>query len=258
MREVVGIFTHKEALEKLGIPVTPSLSSVDPKSPEAIEADAALREKVIKSADTARAFQSSLGKAVDSMAIDSFFSLESAKPFQERTRYTGTVMGLVPTRVYVAFDNPPLEIKIYMEDLELCTGKKWEASKEGAGKGSKTPTVMRITGEDWTAPVENKKGNNNRRRGTDESVGSNNGGEKGGEEEVVGSPTTIAPLPAAATAATETPTKRSDVQLGVFAHIARKEPIVVGDKITCVVAGYDDEKKRWAILPVPEVEVKKE
>ncbi|KAI9025460.1 hypothetical protein DFJ74DRAFT_664385 [Hyaloraphidium curvatum] len=227
MREVVGIMTHKEALEKLGLPVTPALASIDPKDPAAIAKDEALREDVIKSADAARSFQNALGKAVDAMAIHSFFSAETAKPIEERTRYSATVMGLVPTRIYTAFDDPPLEIKVYLEDIEIATGKKWAATAKTEG-ARKAPLAVAMTEEDWTPPTD-PKNKRSKRSGTGDSTNSSNSKDEGQD-------------PAKATF--------GDVSPDLFSSLIPKGPIVVGDPLTCIVGGYDAERKRWAVLPV--------
>lgn len=216
MREAVGIFTHKEALEKLGLAVSPALANVDPKSPESIAKDTALREAVIKSADAAKTLQSQLGKAVDSLAIDAFFKSELEKPFEQRTRYSGTVMGLAATRVYLTFDDPPLEIKIYIEDLENFTRKRWSVSSGRESKdvkGSKLLLVAKMTEEDRKTPFS-KNGN--------------------------GKSTTSA-------VAAESD---KDIRPGRYAEFVRKQPILVGDKLVVVIGGFDEIRKRWMLLPV--------
>jgi len=96
MREIVGVFTHKEALEALaGHPEDP--------------ADDALRDRVIAAANAAKERQRQLTKASNQLVIDAFLTpgLELA----------GVVMGMSGDRLYLQLDDPPLELKVYAADL---------------------------------------------------------------------------------------------------------------------------------------------
>ena len=105
MREIAGIFTHKEAIEKLE-----SQGGDD-------AADLALRELVIAAANAAKSTQSALQKAVHKLALDALFEPELASAEAARTQFLGTVMGLRGSRLYVELDEPPVEVKIYVRDL---------------------------------------------------------------------------------------------------------------------------------------------
>lgn len=111
MREVVGIFTHKEALEELGL-----------ESARGAADDEALRAAVIDAANRARDRQRSIEKAALRLALDEHFEGEAALPFERRPEHLGTVMGLAPTRVYVRLDEPPLELKVYLADVARALG----------------------------------------------------------------------------------------------------------------------------------------
>lgn len=96
MREIVGVFTHKEALEALaGAPEDP--------------ADEALRAAVIKAANASKERQRQLTKAANQLVIDAFL-----RPGLE---LEGVVMGLDPGKLYLQLDEPPLELKVYAADL---------------------------------------------------------------------------------------------------------------------------------------------
>lgn len=107
MREVVGIFTHKEALEGLGL---------EPAS--SVEGDSALSELVIDAANRSRALQRRLEKEVGLLAIEDLFRADLDLPPAARPVRVGTIVGLRATRIYVALDEFPLDIKLYPEDLE--------------------------------------------------------------------------------------------------------------------------------------------
>lgn len=98
MREIVGIFTHKEALEKL---------EGRPSSAE----DEELRRRVIDSGNRAKDLQRQLEKEALKLEIDRL--LENAV---DRV-FDGTIMGVGPDKVYVELDEPSIDVKIYTRDL---------------------------------------------------------------------------------------------------------------------------------------------
>ncbi len=112
MREVVGIFTHKEALEKPG----------DGATEAQIAADEALREKIIAAAHRSKSLQRQITKEVQKLAIDHLFEHDLELSPEERPRRTGTICGLKSTRIFVHLDNPPMELKVYLEDVSQALG----------------------------------------------------------------------------------------------------------------------------------------
>lgn len=104
MREVVGIFTHKELLEALGG------HSFDDMS------DDALREQVIQIANSSRQRQRKLEKVIEFAAIFSVFSRELA--LDTPPAHRGTIMGMRGDRLYVALDDLALDVKLYKDDLQ--------------------------------------------------------------------------------------------------------------------------------------------
>ncbi|MCO4763730.1 MAG: RNB domain-containing ribonuclease [Myxococcales bacterium] len=105
MREVVGVFTHKEALEHAGL-----IPQGDP------EADVELRERVVTSANRARQRQSRLTKSVNQHVLDTLMARELKMGERQRWR-VGTLLGMSATKLYVQLDLPPIEIKVYVRDL---------------------------------------------------------------------------------------------------------------------------------------------
>jgi len=112
MREVVGVFTHKEALEKLRL-VEPACD----------EDDEELRARIIDAANSARERQQRLDKALNELAVDDLFADELDRDPAERIRYTGTILGVKATRLYVQLDDPPAEVKVYTVHLEADLGE---------------------------------------------------------------------------------------------------------------------------------------
>ena len=120
MREIVGIFTHKEAIEaEFG--TQPALDR---------EANAALRQRVIESSNFARNIQREVDKAIDSCAIDHAirddFKLNPAK----RPHRRGTILGMKASALYVRLDMPPIELKVHIRDIIDATGENWTLNDE--------------------------------------------------------------------------------------------------------------------------------
>ncbi len=106
MREIVGVFTHKEALEALGMSDVGGADDED------------LRDRVIKAANDSKATQKRIDKEIMLLAISDFLAEDLETPRHDRPRRTGTVIGLRPSRAYVMLDDVPLDLKIYADDLE--------------------------------------------------------------------------------------------------------------------------------------------
>ncbi len=120
MREIVGIFTHKEALEQLGLSPVSLLA----------EEDEQLRELVIQAGNLGKERQRALDRAVRRLAIDTLLGADLKRPPEARPVRRGTVLGLRPSRAYVRLEDPPLELKVYREDLEAWAGAKLELSED--------------------------------------------------------------------------------------------------------------------------------
>lgn len=111
MREVVGIFTHKELLEHLGF---------QPPEPDAD--DEALREAVIASANEAGERNRRLEREILELAVDDVLAPDLALPRARRPRRQALLLGSRPGRCYVRLHEPPLELKVYLDPLEARLG----------------------------------------------------------------------------------------------------------------------------------------
>jgi len=105
MREIVGIFTHKELLEALS-----------GRKPGNQDDDEALRTQVIASATASRQKQRKLSKKIKLAALHQNFSQELLQ--QSRTTYTGIIVGLRQDRLYISLDQNALDIKVYKDNLD--------------------------------------------------------------------------------------------------------------------------------------------
>jgi ribonuclease R len=111
MREMVGIFTHKELLELLGM---------EPPAPSGD--DDRLRTAVIQAADTARDLQRSVTRAGERLALDFLLEADMALPPAQRPWRRGTILGLDRSRLHVRLDEIPLELKVYTSHMERALG----------------------------------------------------------------------------------------------------------------------------------------
>ena len=100
MREMVGIFTHQETAEKLA---------------GHGRLDDGLAAQVIDAGNRSKKLQRRLTKAVYKVVLDRVFGAEATDP--EAPVHTGTVLGAHRGRLYVHLDAPPLEVKIYADDV---------------------------------------------------------------------------------------------------------------------------------------------
>lgn len=105
MRELVGVFLHKEAVEML--------TGVHP----SVEEDEALRAEVVELANRAKDTQRKVQDLANELVIDRLFRPELEKKPAERTRLSGTVMGITSSKLHVRLDAPPIDVKLYLRDV---------------------------------------------------------------------------------------------------------------------------------------------
>ncbi len=137
MREMVGVFLHKEAVELL--------TGVHPTA----EQDELLRAEVVQVANRSRGTQRKVQDLSNEVVMNRLFAPELLKPRAARTRFTGTVMGLTHNKVHVRFDTPPLDVKLYLFDLAPFFAGAWlEPAEEGAVLRAKgTEAALLVLGQ---------------------------------------------------------------------------------------------------------------
>ncbi len=121
MREAVGVFSHKELLEALKLV-----------APRPRDEDLATREAVIASANESRRRQGEIDKAVDLMVLDQLLGDDLAVEPARRPWRRGTVVGVRPSRVYVALDGCAVDLKVYGIDLERAYGTPYRDDRRVA------------------------------------------------------------------------------------------------------------------------------
>ncbi len=127
MREIVGIFTHKEAWEKLGLgddegPVAPTLPVID---------DRVLRTRVSEAANRARHTQRVLEREANRLVIDQLFGDDWQLDDARRPVRSGTVMGISRGKVHVQLDDPPVDVKVYLPHLAAQLGHSVRIDRAG-------------------------------------------------------------------------------------------------------------------------------
>lgn len=100
MREIVGVYVHKEAWEALR------------RAPAGADDDH-LRAQVIEAANRAKERQRSLTHGANLLVLDRMFARDAALPRDARPVRRGTVMGVADRRLYVRLDQPAVDVKVY-------------------------------------------------------------------------------------------------------------------------------------------------
>lgn len=129
MREVVGIFVHKEALESTEAP--PRRDPPGAPAPPPPSTDEQLRREVIDRANRAKETQKRITRAANRLVIDQWFA-EDLRGDLRRPIHRGTILGLTRTKVHVLLDPVPLEVKVYVRDLERQRSTQLELCRAGA------------------------------------------------------------------------------------------------------------------------------
>jgi ribonuclease R len=120
MREIVGVFVHKEAVELLGLA---------PRRPAAD--DDRLRDQVVDAANAARERQRRLLDHTNRRVLDHLFAADLGSRRADRPVRAGTVMGVTASKIHVALDAPPIDVKVYVGDAGRALGGVWLSLSPG-------------------------------------------------------------------------------------------------------------------------------
>ncbi|NOY27715.1 MAG: RNB domain-containing ribonuclease [Oligoflexia bacterium] len=118
MREIVGVFLHHEAFERLSGHVTPV--------PDGAPDDAVRREQVIAASNACHMVQKGLDRDANRMVIDHLLAEDLRQKRPPRRR--GTVMGFDRRKVHVQLDDPAIDLKVYVHHLEDQTHTRLRVS----------------------------------------------------------------------------------------------------------------------------------
>ncbi len=107
MREIVGIFLHKELMEKVE----------GCKSTCSKEKDESIRQHIIQAANRAKGIQRQLTNDANLLVLDQIFTHEFETSEKERPVHCGTVIGLGRDKLYILLDDISIEIKLHIKPL---------------------------------------------------------------------------------------------------------------------------------------------
>jgi len=119
MREVVGVYLHGEATERLGGP---------PSGPVEAGAAQSLRDAVIAAAERSANHQKALDREANRVVLDRVFTVDLAHGGGFRH---GTLMGLTRRKLHVRLEDPPLDVKVYLHHLERQAGHRLRVDDDG-------------------------------------------------------------------------------------------------------------------------------
>lgn len=114
MREMVGVHCHAQAIDRLR-----------GRSPRSRAEDEDIRARVIEAGNRAKDVQRNLGREIDRQVIMAVLGPEAARPLEQRTRWTGTVVGLAPGRVHIVLDTPPIDVRAPLVEQGKHKGAGW-------------------------------------------------------------------------------------------------------------------------------------
>jgi ribonuclease R len=133
MREIAGIYTHKELLEAQGV-----------LDPQPVAQDEELREQVIAVANQTKRTQRKLEKTFQLQIVEQFLHDDLDRPLNLRPIREATVMGMRGTRIYIAVDGFALDLKLYASDLEQHWHCKYSVTETAATPDSASAPVLTI------------------------------------------------------------------------------------------------------------------
>ncbi len=120
MREIVGVFLHKETWEKLG-----------GERPAHRADDEALREQVVEASNRARQIQRELDREANRRVLDQLFGDDLQRGPDERPARPGTVLGISRSKAHVGLDEPPIDVKVYLYHLSGQRGYRVSQGRDG-------------------------------------------------------------------------------------------------------------------------------
>jgi ribonuclease R len=118
MREIVGIFVHKEAWEKQIGRGADALTRGPATAEAGVLRDDELCAQVVESANRAKDLQKRITREANRLVIDQWLGDDLDRAPADRPARTATIMGLTRNKAHVLLDQPPLEVKVYVQHLE--------------------------------------------------------------------------------------------------------------------------------------------
>ena len=119
MREIVGVFLHKELFEMLAAHHSGTTQE-----------DEVLRDQVIAIANASREQQKQITREANRLVLDQLFHEDLAHDIGNRKHRTGTVMGFSSSRIYVVLDEPAVEVKVYLQYTAELLGTEFSINED--------------------------------------------------------------------------------------------------------------------------------
>jgi ribonuclease R len=145
MREIVGVFVHKECFEQLG-----------QQAPSAGDAD--LRERVVERANEAKALQKLITKEANLLVLDELFESDRRTARNKRAWRSGTVLGMTRGKAHVMLDDPAIEVKVYSQHLERLLDTRIDLSSDGVQLERSDGSVVCCIGDTVRIRVHERDG----------------------------------------------------------------------------------------------------
>ncbi len=115
MRELVGVFLHRELLQAI------DNSATD---------DQLLRQIVIERANEAKRLQKRLTNEANLLVLDQIFGDQLQLP-HDRRDLPGVIVGMTRSKVYVVFEEYPIDAKVHLRDLRNLLGGRVAVTEDG-------------------------------------------------------------------------------------------------------------------------------
>ncbi len=148
MREMVGVVTEHIAFHQIAdTPVAGAGLSSE------------LIESVVEAGNAAKKVQKRISKEANKLAMDELFRADLDAAEANRSIRLGTVMGVSESKLYVQLDEPPVEIKIYADDIEsdgrtLSVRNRFEVA---IGLGGSDTRLLRVGDEIGVITLEHDR-----------------------------------------------------------------------------------------------------
>jgi ribonuclease R len=132
MREIAGIFTHKELLEAMAI-----------EHPHSRQQDERLQDTIVTAANASKRLQKELDQAFHLMAIEHYLHTDLSLPLTVRPIRTATIMGMRGGKIYVNIEGFGADVKLYLSDLGKQYNTRYEVDDVVARPASDDAPVFR-------------------------------------------------------------------------------------------------------------------
>lgn len=128
MRELVGVFLHRELLQAIENRATD---------------DQLLRQLVIERANEAKRLQKLVTNEANLLVLDQIFGDQLHLP-RERRNLPGSIVGMTRSKIYVVFEQYPIDAKVHVRDLRNLLGGTLTVTEDGCRLLRDGVTLCRI------------------------------------------------------------------------------------------------------------------